>query len=227
MSKRFMKDIKDLVKCKKDDPSFTYVLDPRNMNSFKVWIRGPKDTPYEGGFFEFSFDLPKNYPWSPPKVLIKTTEHGAVRFNPNLYANGKVCLSILGTWDGPGWTPVQTIHSVILSVQSLMNETPLYNEPGWEGCQNQQKIDDYSNYLRHEVIRVAVCRITQERHRYSKEIQEWIVKNFIENYNYYVDTCKSYSKLDGTLFKDPYNTARGTFDFNGLLKKLESISQSF
>ena len=24
----------------------------------------------------------------------------AVRFNPNLYAEGKVCLSILGTWPG-------------------------------------------------------------------------------------------------------------------------------
>ena len=27
---------------------------------------------------------------------------GKVRFNPNLYNDGKVCLSILGTWAGPG-----------------------------------------------------------------------------------------------------------------------------
>ena len=25
---------------------------------------------------------------------------GTVRFNPNLYQNGKVCLSLLGTWSG-------------------------------------------------------------------------------------------------------------------------------
>jgi hypothetical protein len=29
-----------------------------------------------------------------------TTGGGRCRFNPNLYAGGKVCLSILGTWSG-------------------------------------------------------------------------------------------------------------------------------
>jgi hypothetical protein len=31
-----------------------------------------------------------------------------VRFNPNLYSDGKVCLSLLGTWSGPGWIPNQS-----------------------------------------------------------------------------------------------------------------------
>ena len=57
-----------------------------------------------------------------------TTGGGAVRFNPNLYRNGKVCLSILGTWSGPGWSPVQSISSVLLSIQSLMNTKPYHNE---------------------------------------------------------------------------------------------------
>lgn len=55
-----------------------------------------------------------------------------MRFNPNLYANGKVCLSILGTWSGPGWTSVQTMLSTLISIQSLMNPTPYHNEPGYE-----------------------------------------------------------------------------------------------
>lgn len=40
-----------------------------------------------------------------------------------------VC-SILGTWEGPRWTPVHSISSVLLSIQSLMNEKPYHNEPG-------------------------------------------------------------------------------------------------
>ena len=36
-----------------------------------------------------------------------------VRFNPNLYNCGKVCLSLLGTWSGPGWVPGE---STILQV---------------------------------------------------------------------------------------------------------------
>jgi hypothetical protein len=30
------------------------------------------------------------------------------RLNPNLYHDGKVCLSLLGTWSGPGWVPGQS-----------------------------------------------------------------------------------------------------------------------
>jgi len=33
--------------------------------------------------------------------------------NPNLYADGKVCLSLLGTWSGPGWEKgVSTLSQV-------------------------------------------------------------------------------------------------------------------
>lgn len=42
-----------------------------------------------------------------------TTGSGSVRFNPNLYQCGKVCLSLLGTWQGPSWDPAT---STILQV---------------------------------------------------------------------------------------------------------------
>lgn len=59
-------------------------------------ITGPFDTPYEGGFFYFLIRCPPDYPIRPPRVKLMTTGGGQVRFNPNLYRNGKVCLSILG-----------------------------------------------------------------------------------------------------------------------------------
>jgi len=57
---------------------------------------------------------------------------GRVRFNPNLYANGKVCLSTLGTWSGPSWSPALSLAAVLISIQSLMTESPYTNEPGYE-----------------------------------------------------------------------------------------------
>jgi len=42
------------------------------------------------------------------QVLLRTTGNGTVRFNPNLYNCGKVCLSLLGTWSGgqgESWNP--------------------------------------------------------------------------------------------------------------------------
>ena len=61
-----------------------------------VLVTGPDQTPYEKGFFHFFMRMPHNYPIQPPRVKFLTTGAGVVRFNPNLYANGKVCLSILG-----------------------------------------------------------------------------------------------------------------------------------
>ena len=66
------------------------------MPQLHALITGPFDTPYEGGLFHFVIRFPPNYPLVPPRVAFMTTGGGTVRFNPNLYRNGKVCLSILG-----------------------------------------------------------------------------------------------------------------------------------
>jgi len=49
-----------------------------------------------GGFFVFVVRFPPDYPLSSPRVRLLTTGGGKVRFNPNLYKSGKVCLSTLG-----------------------------------------------------------------------------------------------------------------------------------
>ena len=76
--------------------------------------------------------MPLNYPNAPPLVHLRTTGMGRIRFNPNLYANGKVCLSLLGTWDGnpeEKWTSKSTLLQVLVSIQSMiLNEAPYYNE---------------------------------------------------------------------------------------------------
>ena len=66
----------------------------------KVMIAGPEGTPYSDGLFEFDCFIPMEYPTKPPVMNLCTTGGGLVRFNPNLYNCGKVCLSLLGTWAG-------------------------------------------------------------------------------------------------------------------------------
>jgi baculoviral IAP repeat-containing protein 6 len=73
-------------------------FDEERIDVMKVLITGPSETPYSMGCFEFDVSFPINYPNEPPKVLLKTTGNAKVRFNPNLYNCGKVCLSILNTW---------------------------------------------------------------------------------------------------------------------------------
>lgn len=98
----------------------------------KAIIIGPEGTSYENGVFEFDIFCPANYPYEPPKFCLKTTGNGKVNFNPNLYADGKVCLSLLGTWPGQPWDPSQsTLLQVLVSIQAMiLCEDPWYNEPG-------------------------------------------------------------------------------------------------
>jgi ubiquitin-protein ligase len=119
------------------DSSIWFRVSKNNINIFTFLISGPKDTPYENGLFEFHSYLPIDYPQKPPSILLKTTGDNSVRFNPNLYSSGKVCLSLLGTWDGNAsekWNPNNsTFLQVLISIQSLIFiEQPYFNEPGYE-----------------------------------------------------------------------------------------------
>ena len=61
-------------------------------------------------FLVVCVQFPEDYPSSAPQIQFLTTNGGKTRFNPNLYADGKVCLSILGTWRGESgeqWSSVQ------------------------------------------------------------------------------------------------------------------------
>ena len=55
---------------------------------------------------------PTEYPFKPPKVTYKTND-GFTRFNPNLYKNGKVCISLLNTWQGEQWLVVKIFYNSI------------------------------------------------------------------------------------------------------------------
>jgi len=122
--------------------------DPDRLNLMKALITGPEGTPYSGGCFEFDLYFPGRYPDEPPKVHLVTTGHGTVRFNPNLYKSGKVCLSILNTWPGrpeEQWSAHCTILQVLMSIQSLIFVAePWFNEPGYERTRGTEEGDSNS-----------------------------------------------------------------------------------
>ena len=126
--KRLVSDIKSFLECSYDD-KFIY-FDKSNFMTIYLLIIGPKNTPYEDGFLLFKMIFDDKYPFNPPYVKFLNMDSD-VRIHPNLYSNGKVCLSILGTWEGPKWVPTMSINTIALSLQSLLNENPIINEPGY------------------------------------------------------------------------------------------------
>ncbi|RDW60246.1 hypothetical protein BP5796_11852 [Coleophoma crateriformis] len=132
-------------------------IDVRNV---KAIIIGPPDTPYEFGFFEFALKFGKDYPGKAPSVVATTTNGGRCRFNPNIYAQGKVCLTWRGE-RGEEWSSAQGLESILISIQSLMSSNPYENEPGFETANDEsdkKNQKDYVAKIRHETLRISVIQ---------------------------------------------------------------------
>ncbi|CAK9059960.1 unnamed protein product [Durusdinium trenchii] len=100
---------------------------------FRAMVVGPPSTPYADVPFFFDLAMSPQYPAEPPLVhYLAHFVNSSERLNPNLYRDGKVCLSLLGTWAGPGWDPSKsTLLQVLVSLQGLvLVEDPYFNEPG-------------------------------------------------------------------------------------------------
>jgi ubiquitin-protein ligase len=117
------------------EASIFFWIEKNNLSKMKFIITGPTNTPYDHGLYIFDMTLSNEYPAKPP--LVHFSNHGGVRFNPNLYNCGKVCLSLLGTWKGQkgeSWNPeTSSFFQILVSIQSqILIEEPYFNEPGYE-----------------------------------------------------------------------------------------------
>jgi len=108
ISKRIQKEAQFL----KNETQFSAVPDETNMMLWRATIKGPPDSPYEGGIFKLDIKLPEKYPFSPPIVKMKTQI-----FHPNI-KEGEICVDILSN----GWAAVLNIQKVLLSIVSLLND---------------------------------------------------------------------------------------------------------
>ena len=185
--KRIINDIKVITKTPLTDHGIYYIHDDTDLLKGKALIIGPKNTPYENGYYLFEFIFPSNYPYSPPKLIYYTND-GNTRFNPNLYKCGKVCLSILNTWRGEQWTSCQTITTILLTLCTTLNETPILNEPGI--TKNHEDYFNYHNILKYKNLEFAVLMILKNETIMKKfnEFSPIMKQHFIDNYNNNMNT---------------------------------------
>ncbi|BES95643.1 Ubiquitin-conjugating enzyme E2Z [Nesidiocoris tenuis] len=206
-------------------PGILCMQDDHDMTLIHALITGSFDTPYEGGFFYFIVRCPPNYPIEPPHVKFMTTCGGTVRFNPNLYKCGKVCISILGTWSGPAWTPALTLSSVLISIQSLLTENPYHNEPGFEREKANGDSQRYNEIIQHETIRVAVIGMIENDCGLCipEPLMDAMRQSFTQFYDYYESTLLSKVHFSGCAMQDPFGEERGVFNYQGLLDRLRAL----
>lgn len=135
----------------------------------RVLIVGPEGTPYADAPFVFDVYLnPSKFPYEPPLVYFHSHTNGLGRCNPNLYEEGKVCLSILGTWAGDkseSWNPTKSsLLQVFVSISGLvLVKNPYHCEPAFsklegtrEGRINSRLYSEKAYVLSRSFVRTAL-----------------------------------------------------------------------
>ena len=98
-------------------------LGPSSDSDLFYWeavLKGPRDpsSPYYGGLWLLSINVPNNYPLSPPKIAFKTTI-----CHPNVhFQSGEICLTLLTS---EHWAPTYTLSSTMSAIQQLLNDPGL------------------------------------------------------------------------------------------------------
>ncbi|EIN14346.1 hypothetical protein PUNSTDRAFT_140657 [Punctularia strigosozonata HHB-11173 SS5] len=163
--------VKELSTMSTSLPTGVWVrVDETRNDVIKIMIAGPDGTPYAGGLFEFDCFIPLEYPNTPPLMYLRTTAGGRVRFNPNLYADGKVCLSLLGTWHGrpeEQWSSKSTLLQVLVSIQSMIFvDLPYFNEPGHGKAKPKDpRSIVYNKHIALQTVRWAMVEWLHDDHK--------------------------------------------------------------
>jgi len=106
---------KELNDCNKDPNSGieAKLNSPDDLLHWTGKLKGPVGTPYEGGDFSVSIELPGDYPFVPPKMKFITKV-----WHPNISSDsGAICLDILKN----EWSPALTIRTALISLQALLS----------------------------------------------------------------------------------------------------------
>ena len=115
-----------------------------SLQNMILFMRGPKDTAFEGGYFKIHCHLPANYPFCPPVMCFMTKI-----WHPNISSvTGAICLDILKD----KWTPAMNIQTALLSIQALLTAAEPDDPQDWEVAEMYK----------------------QDRQKYENKAREWV-----------------------------------------------------
>jgi ubiquitin-conjugating enzyme E2 Z len=227
--KRLLNDVKQIIQNPLTDQGIYYIHDDTDILKGYAMIVGPSETPYFSGFYFFEFNYPSDYPHSPPKIKYCTNGNN-IRFNPNLYKCGKVCVSLLNTWRGDQWTSCQTISTVLLTLCTLLCKDPLLNEPGV--TKNHRDMNNYNEIIEFSNINIAICNIIKKEKNvylpFFDNFYVYVKENFNKNYEQIVDFVQK--KMEDASIQNKNLTTQlyqlnVNIDYQNVLQKLNKSKQ--
>lgn len=233
--RRIQADLKEYHLSPIEGTSIYY--DDQCMTRIYVAIAGPNDSVYENGVYFFRFDFPDSYPNEPPTGKFLNWQNTNDRIHPNLYKCGKMCFSFLGTWSGPSWTSAMGLSTIILNLQTVLDENPLKNEPGYDKgiITNEhltyQRIIQYLNMRDFTIKTMKLCKSDNvlQNHEYLVEFKPFLIEHFKKH----IKTIQS--KFNVLLDSNPnsqrlvinYQCTTVTVDYPSLTIELDMLSKQF
>eukprot|EP00102_Acyrthosiphon_pisum_P021027 XP_016658237.1 PREDICTED: (E3-independent) E2 ubiquitin-conjugating enzyme-like [Acyrthosiphon pisum] len=196
---------KDIQILQKSLPAGIWVKTFENhVDLFSIMIRGPEKTPYADGLFLFDVKIPPTYPIQPPHCHYYS--YCDDRLNPNLYEDGKVCLSLLGTWSGHGvelWSPIcSNLLQLLVSIQGLiLVSEPYYNEPGFDTFRGEELAEENSRVYNQMALIKVVPSMTNMLNMNNSDIKnaEYFEEEILEHVKTYgpklISTIENWIKM--------------------------------
>ncbi|XP_060846990.1 probable ubiquitin-conjugating enzyme E2 W-A [Rhopalosiphum padi] len=133
--RKLQKEMASFIK----DPPFGMVLDvtkaEENINIWTILMQGLEDTLYAEEQFQLQFKFGSNYPFEPPEVTFVGQN---IPVHPHIYSNGHICLSILAD----DWSPALSIHSICVSILSMLSSCKEKKRPDSDRSYLQLSIDN-------------------------------------------------------------------------------------
>jgi ubiquitin-conjugating enzyme E2 W len=112
--------------CTCTNPAHITLVEANDLETWQIDLEVNNDNPlYTGKTFRLQFIIGPNYPVESPQVQFMPLPARPIPIHPHIYSNGHICLDILGD----EWTPVQTVASVCISLQSMLGSNDRDERP--------------------------------------------------------------------------------------------------
>ena len=208
VNKRLLKELRLLTiqQNSKDllDNDYLVSFDESNLNKVFAIIKGPEDSLYRHKFIRLNFDIPNDYPFSPP--IVTFINYDGSKIHPTLYSCGRVCCTILNTWPSiesesknklEAWTSSMNIETVILTFLSFLDNEPYTYEA------NAPNNDSYNTYVLFQGWYTCLIKYLE-----NKNEQPELFTTFISNYLLLniSDIMEDLTDLNNTYNPDAYQT---------------------
>ncbi|EAX99641.1 Ubiquitin-conjugating enzyme family protein [Trichomonas vaginalis G3] len=125
-AKRLMSELKKIQK----DNDGLFVAGPISDDDIFLWhftVKGPKDTPFEGGIYHGTLTFPLNYPLAPPDITFLTP-------NGRFATDTRLCLSFT-SYHPEQWNPGWDIRTALTALIAFFPTNPegaiggIYTDP--------------------------------------------------------------------------------------------------